>query len=1412
MKKALFFLAAVAFALRLPAQTNPPARLALVAESPDASAAADVLTAEFSSHKNLQLLERNEIEKVYREQGLAAGNRDYLKLGQILGADGLLLLETAKDGTNQFLNVRLMAVKPGVVLVAERFPWPMKNMTEWSPIYARHLDIFLPKLTVLVKDAIPISVVNLRSAVSSSEAQETERQLKLLTIQRLSEERQLFVLERQKMQLLSEEKGLKLDDSAFWNGSYLLEGVVDQSGYSKDTVTINARLTPPKGGTTLPFAVSGARTNLVEVINQLAAKVNEVLKVSSTAPAWNAADEAAQYFDEAKWAIRWGVLPEAQAAADSGWALGKHDLSSAITRVNSYLLEASENVGQIGTMEASYNDLVGYDDAGKPIQDSRIEDRQIQSDIKKMKAEHLWGIDYKETLAGFDKIQITYDKTQKAKVVEYAYFTGPPDPKNIDRALHALELYEESSRTFLNGELKPDWYQLGIDNLTAASRVLQNFNLAPESQKPVADKLAELRAMTRLVAGWISRSVNTTEKKSDILNCEVSWGCFWQETPEDCVAMYRDLMGNPTFEKIQSGLWTRALLSPRMVAWNEAGLNHITNVWENFIQELSTSTNPILHLEGKAFKYRNANGEEDVAAGWAALEDERRDYNNLQAFERQKQYLKENTPFNSSTFVSIFVFGFKDYSKAQAQEIQPLLANYKASLTGKLAQIGVLQVAQVEANVNRILNPSTTPLPSQPPPKVEIPKPVAITKIPVPAPAVTNAPELVTNVISVSKFLAIPLDGLPGDRRDGLGGLTDYDVKITAHHRVEGKLLLDFEYGAQIDTFDEKGNWQQTRGAGLPAIAILDHASEHWMVISCPEIESASQNFFYHRSTLIHGDLYNCDGGQIKKYDLSKGQWQPLAISDGNNYELFAINGNLYAANRDMVFEILDGGKSTRILASTRRNPPASALDRENLGTPTLFEGPNHSLRVCTAKKFYTWSGNDWQEDATMPSTSFPPQIFPDGILYRQQMGFNIESLYSLATEAAASELPIWQKLKFPNANLPRMNEPAVEPPKPLWQMPSGWYFTALPAMLCRSNLYLLADHKPPQGKTNWNGDYNIVLLCFSRSLPLPQKLFLKFESDNGCPPLTGIDPSEPMSSAFGLVPTVWMEATTNQLLFGLEQPKSGRFGTQQNRNCKAGVWMLSISRLEPAIEAQKKLQLAQTAQAASQAIAAAAKAEKDKEQIQKILLAKYDRNHNGSIDADEKGAALDDPAFIEAELDVMDANHNGWLDGDELAYFDANTNRILEPKEQAGMEIAQHMLAERLLKKFDENGDGLLDRSEFDDLVHDSLKNDVRLIQGINARIISVDHADRNHDRYIDQEELEAFLQQQSVKGFRSPGAPGFNPIGRTPGQAVEMFKAAVESYWQNPGGVTNRPPFNNQIPSGIAPVQNNTRPDAAQ
>jgi len=83
----ILFVASVA---DLQAQSNlAPPRLAILAIDPVLGDANDVLTAVFSKRQGVVLLERAQIEKVYREQQLSVANQDLIKLGQVLGADGL---------------------------------------------------------------------------------------------------------------------------------------------------------------------------------------------------------------------------------------------------------------------------------------------------------------------------------------------------------------------------------------------------------------------------------------------------------------------------------------------------------------------------------------------------------------------------------------------------------------------------------------------------------------------------------------------------------------------------------------------------------------------------------------------------------------------------------------------------------------------------------------------------------------------------------------------------------------------------------------------------------------------------------------------------------------------------------------------------------------------------------------------------------------------------------------------------------------------------------------------------------------------------------------------------------------------------------------------------------------------------
>jgi Ca2+-binding EF-hand superfamily protein len=210
-------------------------------------------------------------------------------------------------------------------------------------------------------------------------------------------------------------------------------------------------------------------------------------------------------------------------------------------------------------------------------------------------------------------------------------------------------------------------------------------------------------------------------------------------------------------------------------------------------------------------------------------------------------------------------------------------------------------------------------------------------------------------------------------------------------------------------------------------------------------------------------------------------------------------------------------------------------------------------------------------------------------------------------------------------------------------------------------------------------------------------------------------------------------------------------------------------------------------------------------------LLAKYDLNQNGVIDPDEREAALDDPAFIESQLDVIDANQNGQLDLAELAYFDANHDRILEPKEEAGIGIALHLLAKRDLDRFDTSGTGTLDEQDFERLLRSNPDNPF---------IINVvfQKADENHDGKIELDELESCLkyllrQQLHPVGINNAAIMNQLQLESNPAKAAqEVFKLEVENYWRNPASITHRPPYNGRPPLGAFPSPRSWPPGPPQ
>jgi hypothetical protein len=1221
----------------LRAQTNEPVKLALVAETGTAAAAVDMLTAELSGQPALQLLERTDIERVYREQGLSAENLDSLKLGKVLGADGVMIVSSVDEESNspmpsfggiarggarqpnQVLETRLIAVKPGVILGSSRSVYRAQELPAWAKAVAAHFAPDFPKLGVLAKDALPISVVNLRSAADSAQNRETERTLTLLTIQRLARERSLFVLERRRMQVLSAEKDLKLDESAFWNGSYLLEGVVDPQGYSKEQVTLDVRLVPPKGGAPIQIRTSGSRTNLAETINQLAGRIVQALHLTPTLKEWNTAEEAAQFFAEAQWALRWELFDTAQAPAESAWALGKRDMDCATLRVKACLAPPTYDTRKRGSL----------------------------------------------TIRNLTPTRADAVRT-------------PPDAASADRAQRALELFLEYSRTLPPDTMKTDspWYRLGVDDLTLASRWLQQFWLVPQAQQTARANLERLRGSARAVADWLAglpsaragyyvtnRVVNGDEVyrafvvNSNLFSCALDLGCFWQERPEDTLALYRELMQGALFARIHGQLWFRGPNRPALVGWSAEDEKRVPAVWNGFLAELSGSTNAFCQMEAKAINFaalragheaqlnalvgKRMDAEARARAGAeleSALEsagdalfdficsrygaivagndnlleiglgldaffnrggmvteatekldqryktdygprlaaaqqdymaknsDRIRENKTRLAFERQKQYLAEFTPYNWTTFNQ--VFASRDYTRSQATQLRPLLDAYRSNLLAQAANKSReqtfkanddsrwIQLTVGKALDNALQPPAPVAGPTGPAPHLTPASP-AIVRTPGPANIPTQRTAPVTNILRVTDSVTIPIERL---------GLTNTHapVAISARRWSDGKLLLTLWY---------QGSFSNYALMSQSASAVFTPQSGAWDLVRHPKKEAGltlgslpggmilGRNEKNAYTELFQGRLYLSDAGQIRRFDFQTRQWQDVEVPQNTDSQLFALDGHLYAASQEIIFEILEGGAGTKVLASTRRRPTASMLDSlETFGSlaapPLLFSGPSHLLCAALDSRVLTWAGTDWRELFKLPFAR-TPEVTADGIIFRSLSPGEPRSLWFLRNGQSSPELCLQESTRpLPGRPINPAHTAAAPAPHPRWQPSEDVSLAEAPAVAHEGSLYLYVEPPSLPGSVgrfvpSAPDQQQPKLVYFGHDSPQPVVLGVSFPSGHGAGfPLPSRRPMAARTPA-------WIQCAGDSLLLG--------------RGSFPGFWRIPVSDIQRAVALDRK-------------------------------------------------------------------------------------------------------------------------------------------------------------------------------------------------------------------------------------------------
>ncbi len=964
-----------------------------------------LLTAAFSKLAGVNLLERAELDRILRERALSATSAtDILQAARLLGADAVMFLE-ASGATKQIISARLAVVSKGAIIHANRAPWS----SAWTATMLREFGPLIPK-TVLPPDrAIKLSVLNLRSPGNSAASEALDRELTSLLLLRLSREPEVLVLERRKLADLVFEKDLEQSSEQFWTGSHLIDGTVNPNGVQPNVVDLSVRLQTP-GSPAQQITVQGARTNLIRIIDQLAIEL--LRKLNATAGSqWNPASEAAQHLQEAEWALRWRMYEEAQAAADSAWALGLQSPQSATARSLAYARAA--------------------------LHPDRIWIQHMEPGL-----------------------------FESSATVEPA-----PEPAALQMLRVALAITESALAQHQSWLTNQQWNSSVNETLKAAGETLDCYYWFPKGRGN--EHLPEVRQYARSILNtamnhpenhrrfWFENDPqNTTELDAfyevpNVFQSATTYGGIFNETPEEALSAYRQLITGSGFPYVRKFLFGRHSQDPRLAAWRPADQGRLKGLWTGFVDEMLASTNAMLRIEGKYLSLEllpdlpalqkgllaflgmtltNTSGlglyripprfgesahnvsesrlwlNDKVGSGEVALiNDYQESFNMLDGrytflkaqtlratVERKfKEHIASGRPYDSALF-SAHLLGISNREKARVATND--LTNYLAAITNTPNALDAKAAAEVAERLAALEKVIARPTHEEK--MKELFEAIQRADI---ARARTNQtvrrpPAADTNIfalrLSSDDFWQFPPDEFP---IPPFSSFFDPDTHAPIYR--DGKLW-----------FLARENFLRTNKAVVfggslhrPIILNVDVSTMRTNIYSPPTetddyydddiVTMVKGTRRYFTFEAIHPYLFIADQAQLRRLDTRTRQWTHFALPVAGGV-LHRVRDRLLLSAESGIFELLDNGEKTRVLASVRRRPAVTALDSlETFGKPPpILPGPAGSLRALLNGNAYRFEGGDWKAETHF--TNLATTVQGEHILFH---GGEFTELYLLA-------------------------------------------------------------------------------------------------------------------------------------------------------------------------------------------------------------------------------------------------------------------------------------------------------------------------------------------------------------------------------------------------------------------------------
>ena len=175
----------------------------------------------------------------------------------------------------------------------------------------------------------------------------------------------------------------------------------------------------------------------------------------------------------------------------------------------------------------------------------------------------------------------------------------PPRSLCLTNAVAGARLYLDFPlpKTLSTGEVGAAWTELGFAVLERANAVLHHYYLALEYRKGHERSLQQLREAARGLATYLGKRGGSPEHLAET---KARYAALWFEKCDEVLPVYNEIIGSGARGVVRDALVLRPVDLPLFTAWSWEERKKADAIQKQFIQQLSSSSNGIVRIEGVA--------------------------------------------------------------------------------------------------------------------------------------------------------------------------------------------------------------------------------------------------------------------------------------------------------------------------------------------------------------------------------------------------------------------------------------------------------------------------------------------------------------------------------------------------------------------------------------------------------------------------------------------------------------------------------------------------------------------------------------------------------------------------------------------------------------------------------------------